>query len=1033
MNKRNPILKSLFAFSLVLLSTSLMAQVKSITGKVTDFNNAAIPGVTVVEKGTTNGIVTNGDGIYELRISSENAILTFSYIGMKAQEIAVNGQSKINVVLTEESIDMEELVVVGYGVQKKVNLTGAVASVDGESVAKKASADVLSALQGEMPGVAVLRSSGQPGSETSGLRIRGFSSVNESSSLVLIDGVEGDMTMINPNDVESISVLKDAAASAIYGARAAGGVVLITTKSGSDGKAKISYNGYFGINTPGIMPERVTAWEEQDMINVSRLNASGKVEWNEEQTSWVANPNFNYRPNNTNGRWDYFSATNWVDEGTKDFTTQQNHSVSITGGNKGTNYAVSAGYYTKNGILAYGPDKYDRYNIRAKLNSEVNKYISFGVQVSYAGGFTETNPYGVTNILERLYRIRQRQPIYTPEEDINDSEYNGDLQVNPIDLMKNGGITKKKNETYMGKGSLTIKNIVPGLSLDLNASRKISNNDTDTQRRYLVWYDRLGTTVRFSANNPNSLNKKRTGDTHDNLEALLNYKLDLGKHKFNVLGGISYESYRSDEVSITIKNLNSDDFPSLNYYDNSLVDNTAVSDYIGTWAIASQFGRLNYNFADRYIFEANVRHDGSSRLSPEYRWDIFPSFSAAWRINEESWFDVDKVSNLKIRASWGQLGNSAVLGLYDYMPLILSGTHLGESYYYQNELASQSKTWETVETTNIGIDLGLFDSRLNISGDYYWKFNKNMLSRLQYPSLIGVGTPVANVGELKTWGWEFEARWQDKIGDFSYQAAFNISDSQNKLIKYDGVNVVSAGTVALLEGYSLNTIWGYKTDGYWSSREEYLAYKEANPGYETFNDASIASGDVKYIAQGTADHIIGAGSGTPEDSGDLVCLGSSNGRYLFGLNLAAQWKGFDFSMFFQGIGKRSFLIQTSTITPFYQTSTMPWTIHRDYWTEENTDAEWPRMYNNNGNDFNFKPSDKWVQNGAYIRLKNIQLGYTLPINKKIIEKARVYISGDDVWEYSNVMPVFDPEVGNNASATYYPFFRTWSVGLNVTF
>lgn len=1019
---------------LALATFMAMAQGTLISGKVTGSDNSPLPGVTVVEKGTSNGVITNNEGIFEIRSNNPNAVLVFSYIGMQSAEVAVNNRRNIDVTLKEETIGVEEVVVVGYGVQKKVNLTGAVSAIEGETISKKASTDVLSAMQGEIAGVAVLRSSGQPGSETSGIRIRGYSSVNNTSALVLIDGVEGDMTLLNPNDIESVSILKDAAAASIYGARAAAGVVLITTKSGSKtGKAKISYNGYYAVNTPGNMPERVTAWEEQDMINMGRKNEGGSPEWNPEQTSWVASPNFNYRPNNTNGRWDYFSATNWVEEGTKDYTTQQNHSISVSGGNNAMNYLVSGGYYTKDGLLKYGPDSYDRYNFRVKIDTEVNKYISFGAQVSYSGAFTETNPYGVTNILERLYRIRARQPIFAPVEDINDNPYNGDLQVNPIDLMINGGISKNRYEAYTGKGNLTIKDIIPGLRINLSASRQGSYFNSEVRRRHLIWYDRLGTGIRFQANNPNSLTKTKNFDYHDNLEALLNYELKLGKSSFTALAGTTYENYRRDQISATVNNLNSNDFFSFNYYDASLVTNTSLSDAINTWAMHSYFGRLNYNYDNRYIFEANIRYDGSSRLAPENRWEAFPSFSAAWRINEEKWFNVNEVSNLKLRASWGQLGNGAVLGLYDYIATISSGAHMADSYYYQTALASKSKTWETIETTNIGLDMGFFDSRLNISGDYYWKFNKNMLATLQLPSLIGVTVSSANVGELKTWGWELDVKWNDKIGDFKYQAAFNIADSQNRLIKYDGKKTINAGTVTLLEGYELNTIWGYQTDGYWSSREEYLQYKADNPGYLTFNDGKISGGDVKYVAQGKADHMIGAGGGTPENPGDLIYLGNTNGRYLYGVNLAAQWKGFDFSVFFQGVGQRQFLIQTGTITPFYATSTMPWTIHRNYWTEENPNAFWPRIYNNNGNDFNFKASDKWIQNGAYVRLKNIQLGYKLPINKRIVEHARIYLSGTDVWEYTNVLPVFDPEVGNNASANYYPFFRTWSLGLNFTF
>lgn len=996
-----------------------------------------------MEKNTTNGTITDFDGNFNLQVSKD-AVVVFSYIGYKTLELKAADVKGI-IKMSEDSKTLEEVVVVGYGTQKKVNLSGAVSAIEGDKIAAKPATDVLSALQGEMPGLQVLRSSGEPGAETGGMRVRGFASVNDVSALVLIDGVEGDLTLLNPNDIASISVLKDAAACAIYGARAAAGVVLVTTKNGSEGKVKINYNGFFGINLPGNMPERVTAWEEQEMINESRRQANGNPEWSPEQSSWVANPNFNYRPN-SNGRWDYFEATNWVDEGTRDYTTQQSHNVSVSGGKKDLNYLLSAGYYTKNGILKYGPDSNDRYNLRMKINSQINDHITLNLMASYEGKFMEQNPYntsdsdensGAKQILGRLYRVRGRQPIYTPEEDPHESPYNGDLQVNPIDIMKNGGITKKQTETYTGKGELTLKDyFVKGLALKLSASRKSLYYNKIVDKRTLIWYDRTGiedaSHVRFKANDPNSKYRKKYNNYKDNFEAVLTYDFTLGKHTVNVLAGTSYERFRQDLMDANVKNLSSNDFFSFNYYDSSLAENTSVGDEIQTWAMMSYFGRVNYNFADRYLLEANVRYDGSSRLAPSNRWQAFPSFSAAWRVNEEKWFNVPVVSNLKVRASWGQLGigSASDLGLYDYLAVIESADNVGEKNYYQAAMASKSKTWETLTSTNIGIDVGLWDNKLNLTAEYYWKKNDNMLADVQLPHVVGISVPKSNVGTLKVWGWEVEATYRNQWKDLSYSIGFNISDSDNKVTSYDGANTIAAGRKKIVEGYPLYSLWGYKTDGFWSSREEYLAYKEAHPGYESFNDAKVSGGDVKYLAQGNPDHTIGQGGGTPDDPGDLVYLGSSNSRYLYGINLGLQWRGFDFAMMFQGVAKRKVLIDAAQLAPFAGTSEMPWSIHRDYWTEDNPDAFWPRLYS--GNSFNYNPSDRWVQNAAYIRLKNLSLGYSLPLKKWGIEKCRIYVAGTDLWEHTNMLKVFDPEVGNEPSNLYYPFFRTWTFGLNIT-
>ena len=690
-------------------------------------------------------------------------------------------------------------------------------------------------------------------------------------------------------------------------------------------------------------------------------------------------------------------------------------------------------------MLKYGKNDNTRVNLHAKVNAELNKYIAVGVNLQYQSKKNNGPSAGAGAILNNLYGSRARQLLYNPTEDVNYdvNPYNGDLQFNPIQVMKEGGLSETLYESYVGKGDLTIKNLVKGLRINLNASRRAGYYTGRTERHYLVWYGMTGDNVRQTYNNPNQLYRVKNNDFHDLFEATANYEFDVKRHNIKLLAGASYENYRKDEFSATAKNMNSNDFYSFNYYDASEATNTILGDNIAPWSMMSYFGRLNYNYADRYLLEANIRYDGSSRLAPEKRWKAFPSVSAAWRISQEEWFKVDWVSNLKLRASWGQLGNGAILGLYDYIPTIAQSTvYMGEKSYYQSQLASKDKTWETIETTNVGVDLGLLNGRLNASFDYYWKYNNDMLSKLQLPHTIGIGIPNVNVGKLKTWGWELEIKWNDHIGDFSYQVAFNISDAQNKLLEYDGADVISAGTVGLLEGYAMNTIWGYKTDGYWSSLDEYKQYKEAHPGYKSFSDGKVGAGDVRYLTlpdkDGNIGHQVGAGDGTKENHGDLVYLGDANGRYLYGLNLSAQWKGFDLSMMFQGVGKRKLLIDTEAIAPFGRTYQMPWTIHRDYWTEDNQDAAWPRLYNYNGDMFNFQPSDKWVQNAAYVRLKNITLGYTIPVSKRYIQKLRVYISGNDVWEKSDILKVFDPESGNNVGRNYYPFFRTWAFGVNVT-
>ena len=1023
-----------------------------VNGVVLDELNEPLTGASVSEKGTTNGIITNVDGEFTLKVEGSSSVLVISYMGYKTKEIAVGNQTHLNITLEEDAIGIEEVVVVGYGVQKKVNLTGAVAAVDGSEIASRPSANALSSMQGLLPGVAVLRSGGRPGDETSGLRIRGLSSTGTANALILIDGVEGDIALLNSDDIETISVLKDAAAASIYGARAAAGVVLVTTKKGVSGqRVKISYNGSFGVNTPSLMPERLTAWDEQMMINLSRINASvnpttgvatGNAELDAERSSWVGNPNYNYRPNGS--RWEIFQSTNWMDEGLDNYGTQQDHSVSVSGGNEKTRYYLSGGFFAKEGILKYGPDGNRRTNLRLSIDTELNKYVSIDLLATYQQNFVEQSSYGSTNVLSLLYSSRGRQSIYQPEEDgnYNVNPYNGDLQANAIDIMKNSGHDKRYTDHYVGKVGIRFKNFVKGLTIDINASRKASYYRRDVNKRRLDWPGKDGQGVRQTTG-ANYVLKTKDHAYQDKIEALLNYDYKVSDHTFHVLLGASYEQYKKDQITARANNLLSNDFFSLNFYDNAEASNSVLSDLIEPWKMASLFGRLNYSFADRYLFEANFRYDGSSRLDPDQRWDIFPSFSAGWRVSEEAWFEPVKeyINNLKARVSWGQLGNSSALdGYFPYLGLLTNKTTatsstviklVGNPAYWQSTMASKDITWEIIESTNIGLDLGFLRNRLNMTADYYWKRNKNMMANMQVGHIIGVGVPAQNIGELKTWGWEVSVNWNDRIGDVSYQVGFNIDDSQNELVKYEGASVVSEGLVSRLEGYPLNSIWGYKTDGYWSSRQEYLDYKEANPGFQSFNDNTVTGGDVKYLAQGKSDHTLGVGDATPENSGDLVYLGTTNGRYLFGINLGAQWKGFDFSVFFQGVGKRSFLINNASISPFTYSYQMPWTIHLDYWTDNNQDAMFPRIINQNT--YNYKSSDKWVQDGSYIRLKNLQVGYTIPIAKRYLENLRVYIAGTDLWEHTNVLEVFDPEVGNDANRTYYPFFRTWTTGINLTF
>ena len=1025
----------------IAIPVSQQPSTRRITGTVTEITGEPIIGANVVEKGTANGISTDLEGKFTLDIS-EGATLVISYIGYIAQEIRTNTQNNYSITLQEDTQTLEEVVVVGYGVQKRVSLSGAVSVVSGEDISSKSATDVISAMQGQLPGVTVLRRGGQPGSETDDIRIRGFTSVNSANPLVLIDGVEGNLQRLNSDDIESISVLKDAAAASIYGSRAAAGVILVTTKRGAAQRSKISYNGSFGVNVPGMMPQRVPSWVEQEMTNIARRNATGSPEQSEERTSFKANPNMLALPNGQ--RWEFNSATNWLRETTKNYTTQQNHSVSASGGSDKVKYFLSSGFFTKNGLLKYGPDDYRRVNLRATIDAEINNYLDISVNVTYEGTLQKTPSVGSETLFSYLYHALGRQPIYLPEEDTHYSTnpWNGDYVLNPIRIMKEGGEIRTNNQNFSGIAKFLIKNVVKGLTLDLNVSRRAGFNALQGDYPFLEATGRDGSRrTGYDINDPQRVQKRRTNSYQDKLEALLRYNLKLSRHNIQILGGASYEQYLSDQITATARNGVSNDFFSLNYYDTSVATNSVMSDAISPWKMASLFGRINYDFAGRYLFETTLRYDGSSRLVPGSRWGLFPSVSAAWRISEEAFFEGFKniANNFKLRTSWGQLGNTSGLGIYEYIGTVNSGTWWGNPVYWNPDMVSENVGWETVASTNIGLDFGFLRNRLSLIADYYWKKNDGMLSRMNVGNIVGISSlPYENVGILKTWGWEISAQWRDRAGEVSYHVGFSIDDSKNELVSYEGVNTISDGVVTRLEGYPLYTIWGYKTDGLWNSREEYLAYKAANPGYETLDqDARISGGDVRYVAQGNADHRVGSGSGTPDDPGDLVLLGTENPRYLYCINMGLQWRGFDFSMFWQGVGNRKYVLDNRTaFAPYARGSAaqMPWTIHLDlgYWTEDNPNAYYARLME--GLEYNYAVSDRWLQNGAYIRLKNIQLGYTLTMPDKSRQTLRIFVTGNDVWEYTRAkFKAYDPEVRRGVNANYYPFFRTFIAGVNLTF
>lgn len=1009
---------------------------KPVSGRVIDQQGGGLPGVSIVLKGTQRGTTTNANGNFNITVPDDKAVLVFSSIGFIKQEVTIGNRTTLDITLDADDLSLNEVVVVGYGTQKKENLTGAVSTIDSKAIENRPVSNVANALQGVASGLIVTRGTGQPGSEGIGIQIRGATSANGSvEPLVLVDGVTVSsftLQTLNPNDIETISVLKDAAAAAIYGAQAAGGVILITTKKGKSGKTVFEYSNQLGTDWALNVPERMPLYEEALYANLARQNAGSGPEYNATELQRIQDGiPYVVNPSDTT-RYIFYNQEDLISQVVRKYTPMQTHNLSARGGNEKINYLVSLGYYGKQGTFKVGPDRLDRYNLRINLGAQLTKHLSIDSRIAYTLQRQQAPSVGTDGegLVYQVYRLRMRYPIFTPEGRLNGGA--GSSANNTYALLKEGGYNNIDRNFFDGVFTFTAADLVKGLKMRAVLGQQYRVGERERFARTVELWGRF--TPIFYLNNPNSYTLTDEITKNTNLQFLADYDIAFGNSKIHLLGGYQWEDSRFRSVATTSNSLVSNDQPTLNLGNDLTKSN---SETINTYAFQSYFGRFNYNYADKYLFEATVRVDESSRLAPGLRTKMFPSASAGWNMHRENWFakTLPFFSEFKLRGSWGRLGNALGIGLYDYLSLlsrgstlVLGGTEARTSYFSQSVVPSSELSWETIETTNGGFDMGLLQNKLQISADYYVKYNRNMLTPLQLPATFGVGTPRINNGELKSWGWEVEAKYRNKIGkNFSYNIGFNVSDNQNRLISYAGRRVLNAGTVSLLEGYPLNTFWGYANAGYFQTADEVKAW--------AFQDSRTGPGDVKFIDQ-NGDAKLTVGKGSPEDPGDLIYLGTDQPRYVFGLNLGFQWGGFDFSAFVQGVGQRGFLPNGEAIQPLSQSWKQPLAIHRDYWTPENPNAAFPRPFLQGA--YRYLPSDKWIMNGQYARLKNIQVGYSIPekLLKRIhISRARVFFTGQDILTVSRLgifNNYFNPEM-RTGTQNDYPFFGTAAMGLNLTF
>ncbi|WP_080904856.1 TonB-dependent receptor [Parabacteroides sp. Marseille-P3160] len=995
-----------------------LQQKKQIVGTVVDQQGEPLVGVNVYVKGTSLGTITDADGSYTITNIPEDAVLVFSYVGYLTQEIKVENKSSIPVTLKEDMQKLDEVVVVGYGTQKKVNLTGAVQNVTSRDLTRRSLSNTSTALQGLVPGVSVVQSSGRPGGDGSSITIRGTGSMNSSTSpLILIDGVEGDINNIDLNAIESISILKDAASASIYGSRASNGVILVTTKRAKEGGVKVSYNGYVGFNTPTSMPDPVNAIEYMEAVNVARANADIDPQYSAE----IINIYKTQGADNLN-----YYDTNWRKEVIKDISLVHNHSVSLSGGSDVFRIFANAGYYYQDGQISN--NDYSRMTLRLNTDAQVTKWMKVGVDVnirqSEAKRPSMEEPEGI------ISKALTFTPVFSGLHDDGTWGFgqNGD---NPIAVSKAGGVHTGITPELGIKGFALINPFAGFETLASYSSRKVEYKSDYFIKPYDTYENGVFKTSYPATGTYKNESWSQTITNQFNLQA--SYEKTLSRHYFKVLGGMQTEERKIRSFGASRKGYEFEGFEELNHGDISTATNSGGS---SEWAMLSYFARMNYTFADKYLLELNGRWDASSRFMEGHRWGFFPSVSAGWRISEESLFEPIKtaVNDLKLRASYGTLGNQDIVinGNAIYFPYAASISS-GYGYWFdkilgtgvaQTQVANEKISWEKSTQLNIGVDGSILNSRLSFNFDYYVRNINNMLQQFPIPMFVGLSSPWENAGSMRNNGWDLSVTWRDRTGDVSYYITGNLSDVKNKVTNLYGNEYI--GTQITKEGLPLNSWYGYVSDGYFQNQQEI----DDSPVYGGNKD-NVKPGYIRYKD-------ISGPDGVPDGSitdDDRQVIGNPYPRYEFSLNMGAEWKGFDFSIFLQGVGKKDILYTGSGARPFYVGRTI-FKNQLDTWTPDNRDAEFPLLLiDGSGNNPNNIVSDFWIKSGAYMRLKNVVLGYSLPkssLNKLKIENLRFYVSGQNLFTLCSAYKGYDPENYVN-NGNFYPVMQTFTFGVDLRF
>ncbi|RIJ50854.1 TonB-dependent receptor [Maribellus luteus] len=1083
--------KKLLLLIFIFCGLAVFSQNTTINGKVISDEQEALVGVTVLEKGTTNGAVTNINGEYQITVNSPDAILVFSFIGFKVQEVPLNGNTRMDVTMVSDVTDIDEVVVVGFGTQKKENITGATSFVKMDEILKdRPIVNSAQALQGVSAGLQVVSTSGQPGSTGTSLNIRGMTSINGGSPLILVNNVPiDDINDINPRDIESVSVLKDAAASSIYGSRAAFGVILITTKTAQKNQPmKFEYSTTASLSQPMELLDKATTrqfvealkeWGQYEYFagqNVDKwIEYLDLYETDPGSLTYVKDPvtGENYPIIvDPSGQYYPLGESDIVGDFLNDFGYLTIHNFTMSGGNEKISFRINAGYSFEDGVMVTDKDKYEKFTTNALLNADLTERMKSSTQFNYRSSL-QSQP-------QATYSEAVQLRMYDPTGHIDLLDPTGTLGLESSNILpfdSPGNVVRYSEPGYTNNDNLRIFQ-----KLEYTIAKDLTLTGEYTFEKQFYKFSRVEeqtgfvSAFKFTENSTvqqryenTRLFRSSSDDKYHGFNLYAKYKWIKGDHSLNFLGGYNREKKEYNGFSVNRKTLISVDQPSLNL----ALGEFDGSDNYYDWAVMGYFGRVNYNFEDKYFLEFNGRYDGSSSFAEGDRFVFLPSASAGWNIAHEPFMDgFEKLTLLKLRASWGEIGNQLVRsgGSRDYYPYI-AGYEAYNPYWIDRDLnmrytsfnpaqlVSGGFTWERVQTANLGMDISFFQNRLEANLDVYQRKTIGMLSAgIQLPGTLGTEAPKQNIADLKVQGWELELGWHDRKGNLRYGINLNLSNNRGEITKFLNEGMLINNYYV---GQEVGEIWGYVTDGYYTvgdfvegtlDAHLYGPDRQLKEGVTYIENAPVPlPGDVKYKDL-NGDGIINSGNNTliteyDEDGnmiphtgpGDRKVIGNNSRKYQFGINGYAEFKGFDFSFVLSGVGKRDLNLSSDVIWPYPSEFDNIYKHQLDYWTPDNQDAFYPRIYGNPEGNTNSNygrnryTQTKYLSDGRYLKIQNITFGYTFPtqlLSKVGIEKLRLFVAGDNLYTFDKLPKGLDPDQSANGA---YPFMRNYSVGLNLTF